>query len=119
MAPKPRALGKKKIAMASLARQACDPILALPSLAKVQPRTLSSLYINKWKGKLPTEGPSLEKAGCHRFLQRDQGCFAANEQGSTRFGQALKANEEDVAIFGMVNTDQGNELRASEGEGTG
>ncbi|PSS08091.1 Nuclear pore complex protein like, partial [Actinidia chinensis var. chinensis] len=52
MAFKPRPLGKENTAVVSLAKQARDPSLALPSPAEGQPNMPSSPYISKRKGKL-------------------------------------------------------------------
>ncbi|GFS31965.1 hypothetical protein Acr_00g0020150 [Actinidia rufa] len=56
MSLKPRPLGKEKTAVVSPAKQARDPILALPSPAEGQPSMPSYPYISKRKGKLLSYG---------------------------------------------------------------
>ncbi|GFZ19738.1 pyruvate kinase family protein [Actinidia rufa] len=64
MAPKFRALGKKKAAGAEIDHPIHDPILAFPSpTAEVRSNAPSSKRASKRKGKLSAEGPSRPKKG--------------------------------------------------------
>ena len=63
MAPKQRVLGKKKPTGDKPAKQALDPVLALPNPTEAQSNISSSQQASKRKGKQPAKGPSHQKKG--------------------------------------------------------